>query len=63
LYGKGACSSFCISFEEKKSFNSKIKMHAVWFGQDDSNLMKFNLEQFLDNQITFVNNSIKYYGD
>jgi len=38
-------------------------MHAVWFGQDDSNLMKFNLEQFLDNQITFVNNSIKYYGD
>jgi len=38
-------------------------MHAVWFGQDDSNLIKFNLEQFSDNQITFVNNSIKYYGD
>jgi len=54
---------FVLVLKKKKSFNSKIKMHAVWFGQDDSNLMKFNLDQFLDNQITFVNNSIKYYGD
>jgi hypothetical protein len=33
-----------VFFEDKKLFTSKIKLHVVWFGQDDSFL--FRLSQF-----------------